>query len=290
MVSYREGTLQGAQETDLFWRIWAAEQPRCCLLLVHGLGEHSGRYDAFSRHMVGAGITVFSFDLRGHGRSEGPRGDVDTFPRFLEDLLDAESRMQKEVAAKVPSFLLGHSLGGLISIRRLQLFPAPYAGAILSAPWLATNLPEWVLRMGQVVSLVCPGISVPSGIGPGRLTRDPEIMRSWREDGLIHGKLTGRLFREARRVQKEVLDSPGALRLPLLFLIPGADQVVKGSVTETFAMGIAGTDVAVEVLPDRLHEPLNDLGREKVYAMVSRWLGAHLHSPSEPSQGSLSSR
>ena len=87
MSSYREGMAPGAQGIELFWRVWEAPDPTASLLLVHGLGEHSGRYDTFAEILAGSGTSVFSFDLRGHGRSPGPRGDVDAFPRLLEDLL-----------------------------------------------------------------------------------------------------------------------------------------------------------------------------------------------------------
>ena len=111
-VEYREGSGMGALGTALAWRLWAPGEQKASMLLVHGLGEHSGRYDAFARVLAGAGTTVFAFDLRGHGRSPGPRGDVDAFPRFLEDLLGMEEEMARQVPSDCPRFLLGHSLGG----------------------------------------------------------------------------------------------------------------------------------------------------------------------------------
>ncbi|MBT8395318.1 MAG: alpha/beta hydrolase [Gemmatimonadetes bacterium] len=271
---YREGQAPGAQGIDLSWRLWEAPAPRSALLLVHGLGEHSGRYDAFASTLASEGNSVFSFDLRGHGRSPGARGDVDAFPRLLEDLLGMEAEMARQVPGHLPRYLMGHSLGGLICIRRLQVFKGPFEGAIISAPWMATALPDWLRKVGRFLGVALPTVPLPAGINPGRLTRDPDMVRAWREDPLIHTRVTGRFFREAEREQRRAWISPMPKDLPLLFLIPGDDQVVRSSVTETFARGIAGAGTQVELLEGRRHEPLNDLGRDEVYEMVIDWLAA----------------
>jgi len=268
----REGTGLGAQGVELRWRVWDAPDPKASLLLVHGLGEHSGRYEPFAKALAQAGTSVFAFDLRGHGRSPGPRGDVDAFPRFLEDLLGMEEEMGRQIPGGLPRFLMGHSLGGLICIRRLQVFRGPYAGAVISAPWLATAMPGWVRRMGRFLGLALPGVPLPAGLNPERLTRDRDMIRAWRQDPLIHTRLTGRFFREVERVQEKALASSLPHGLPVLFLVPGGDRVVQSSVTEAFAQGIVGNGVRVEILEGRQHEPLNDVGREEVYRMVLDWL------------------
>jgi len=272
----REGKGLGAQDVELFWRVWDAPSPKASLILVHGLGEHSGRYDEFARVLAQGGTTVFAFDLRGHGLSPGPRGDADAFPRFLEDLLGMEEEMARETPVGLPRFLMGHSLGGLICIRRLQLFKGPYAGAVISAPWLATALPDWVRRMGRFLGLALPGVPIPAGLKPERLTRDPDMIRAWRQDPLIHTRITGRLFREVERVQAKALGAPLPRDLPLLFLVPGGDRVAQSSVTVGFARGIVGEGVRVEILEGREHEPLNDVGREEVYRMVLDWLATQV--------------
>lgn len=271
-ASYREGFGPGAQGLQLAWRAWDASDPRASLLIVHGLGEHSGRYDGFARALALAGTSVFSFDLRGHGRSPGPRGDVDAFPRFLEDLLGMEEERDRQIPGNLPKFLMGHSLGGLIAIRRLQVFKGPYAGAVFSAPWLATALPTWLRRLGRFLGLAVPGLPIHSALNPKRLTRDPKMMQAWREDPLIHTRITGRSFREVERVQEKALESGLPGDLPILFLVPGEDRVVRSSVTEAFARGIVGGGVQVEILQGRRHEPLNDLGREGVYRIMLDWL------------------
>ena len=274
MPEVREGTGLGAQEMELFWRIWEAPKPRATLLLVHGLGEHSGRYDLFARALAREGTSVFSFDLRGHGRSPGPRGDVEAFPRLLEDLLAMEDEMTRQIPAGVPRFLMGHSLGGLICIQRLQVFKGPYVGAVISAPWLATAVPDWVRGLGRLLGVVLPEVPLPAGLDPKRLTRDEDMIEAWRRDPLIHTRITGRFFREVERVQARTLASRLPPDLPVLFLVPGEDKVVRSSVTEAFARGIVGEGIRVEILEGRRHEPLNDVGREEVFGMVLDWLAS----------------
>jgi len=275
-LSYQEGTALGAQDVELFWRRWEAPRPRSALLLVHGLGEHSGRYDAFAKVLVDQGTTVFSFDLRGHGRSPGPRGDVDAFPRYLEDLLGMEAEMARQLPGNFPRFLMGHSLGGLICIRRLQVFKGPFAGAVISAPWLATAIPNWIRAFGRFLGVALPTVPLPAGVTPERLTRDPEMIRAWRQDPLVHTRITGRFFRAVEREQERVLCTPLPQDLPVLFLLPEADPVVRSPVTLAFARGIVGGSARVELLEGRKHEPLNDVGREEVYRMVLDWLATQV--------------
>ena len=276
---YTEGTRQGAQGVELAWRLWQAPRPSSSLLLVHGLGEHSGRYEPVARVLAENGTSVFTYDLRGHGRSEGPRGDVDAFPRFLEDLLGMEEEMLHRVPEPGPRFLMGHSLGGLMVIRRLQVFRGPFAGAVLSAPWLATPLPSWLRTVGRVLGVAVPGLPLPAGADPDRLTRDPDRIRAWREDPLIHTRITARFFKEAEREQGKALDSGWPRDLPALFLVPGNDRVVQSSVTADFAREIVEGPVRVEILEGRQHEPLNDVGREEVYAVMLDWLKTQVDAP-----------
>ncbi len=271
---YREGRAPGAQGIDLFWRLWPASEPRSAVLLVHGLGEHSGRYADFAGSLAEKGTSVFSFDLRGHGHSPGPRGDVDAFPRLLEDLIGMESEMSRQIPFGCPWFLMGHSLGGLICLRRLQVFKGSFHGAIISAPWLATSLPDWIRSIGRFLGVVLPTVPLPAGVSPDRLTRDPEMKEAWKKDPLIHTRISGRFFREAEREQRRARVSSLPDGFPALFLVPTDDPVVQSPVTIAYAKGIVGKGARVEILEGRRHEPLNDIGREEVYRVVIDWLAA----------------
>ncbi|MFC1574599.1 alpha/beta hydrolase [Gemmatimonadota bacterium] len=275
----REGKGLGAGGIQLHWRLWEAPEPLGSLLILHGLGEHSGRYDPIARFLAGRGFSVFSFDLRGHGVSHGPRGDIDAFPRYLEDLLAMEAEMERQLRGGGPRFLMGHSMGGLLALQRVQTLREPYMGVVLSAPWLATAVPEWVRRLGTALAWTVPWLPLPNGLSPERLTRDPEMIRARKEDPLNHTRITGRLYRGVHGAQKQVLGLGAPEDLPLLFLIPSADPVVRSSATESFAGGIVGTGIRVEILEGRRHEPLNDLGREDVFSILASWLQGQIETP-----------
>jgi alpha-beta hydrolase superfamily lysophospholipase len=213
---------------------------------------------------------------------------VDAFPRLLEDLVAMEEEMDKRVPGRMPRFLMGHSLGGLICIRRLQVFRGPYRGAVISAPWLATAMPDWIRGLGRFLGIALPNLPLPAAIGPERLSRDPEVQKAWKEDPLIHGRITGRFFKEAEREQRKALVSGWPSDLPALFLVPAGDRVVRSSVTLAFAKTAVGESGSVAVLEGRQHEPLNDLGREEVYELVMAWLHGHVEAGGGERRGGVS--
>jgi alpha-beta hydrolase superfamily lysophospholipase len=282
IAEVREGRAMGGEATELFWRLWGAPDSRATVLLVHGLGEHSGRYRPLAESLTSVGISVFAFDLRGHGRSRGPRGDVSAFPRFLEDLLVMEDVLAGEMPGRDPRFLLGHSLGGLIGIQRLKTLADGYDGAVFSAPWLRVAQPPWLRALGRGLGWLFPRVAVRAGPGPHRLTRDPEMAEAWRKDPLIHTRVTGGLFREAERVQCSLLSEGLKPGIPMLFLVPDDDPVVDTTTTLSFARGNVAEGTRIEILEGRRHEPFNDLGREEVFRFVAEWLTSLMGDASAP--------
>ncbi|MFW6206258.1 MAG: alpha/beta fold hydrolase, partial [Gemmatimonadota bacterium] len=158
-----------AGDVPIRYRSWSPEDgdPGAVLLLVHGLFEHSRRYDELGRALAHDGIATFAMDLRGHGQSGGRRGHVPRFDRFLDDL----ERFHRQVAAShpgVPPFLLGHSMGGLIVLRYLQQRGPDVVGAVISAPWLGTavEVPAWQRVLAAVMDRVLPILPFPSDLAP----------------------------------------------------------------------------------------------------------------------------
>lgn len=254
------------------WRMWEAPDPWGALFLIHGLGEHSGRYTDVASYLANRGLSTFAFDLRGHGESPGKRGDVRSFSVFLDDVVTMEAEWERQTAGDAPRFLLGHSLGGLIALKRLRLVKGPYSAAVLSAPWLSALIPGWLRLTGTMLGAVAPRVSFRGTVEPERLTRDPEMKRRWLEDPLVHSRITAGLFRECAGAQRDLLGDLDSMGIPLLFLVPGADPVVDAWVTTEFAEGLPGYEVSVEHLQGFRHEPFNDLGRETVLKTVGDWL------------------
>ncbi len=252
---------------------WHAPEPRAALLLSHGLGEHAGRYAAFAASLVARGVSVFAPDHRGHGRSAGQRGHVDRFSCYAEDF--EAFRRGAGVPEGLPLFVFGHSLGGLVVIRWMQAHRGvAVRGVILSAPLLGVALraPRWKLALSGVLSRWLPRVPFSSGVDADKLSTDPAYVRSYRDDPLVHGRITPRLYTELLAATEAAFAECETLRdPPILVLIPGDDRVVSSEAVARFAARLPG-DVTVRHYPGFRHEPLNELRREEPIADVLGWM------------------
>ncbi|HEX2202168.1 MAG TPA: alpha/beta hydrolase [Longimicrobium sp.] len=266
----------------LAYRAWTPAAPRAALLVVHGLGEHGGRYAALARALSARGVAVFALDLRGHGRSGGARAYTPRFEQLVEDVEAFRRHVALKLPAPVPVFLLGHSLGGLVSIRWLQTHPeAPLAGAVLSSPLLgvAVKAPRWKVAMAGVLTRVLPKLPLSNEIDPAELSSDPAYVRSYREDPLVHTRITPRLYTELMAHIGHAFAERGRFGHPLLFLVSGADTVVQAGATHRFAEGLTG-DVTVHRYDGFRHESLNEAGRARPIADLTAWLEARIGTAS----------
>ena len=271
-------TLRADDGTRLHALRWPAERPRAALLLSHGLGEHAGRYAALARDLAPRGIEVHAVDHRGHGRSGGARAYVQRFSRYVDDFEAFRQHVAADLPAGMPVFLLGHSLGGLIALRWLEAHPgAGLAGAILSAPLLGIRkeAARWKVALSGVLSRLLPWVPIPNEIDPAELSSDAAYVRSYREDPLVHAKITPRLYTEMMAAMGDAVAERGRLALPLLFVVPGADSIVREEDTLRFAAELGG-DVTVRRYPGFHHESLNELERARPIADIIRWIEARI--------------
>lgn len=263
-----------AGDVALLYRAWEAENPRAHLRIIHGLGEHGGRYTRLAEALLSRGISTFAADLRGHGVSGGRRGHVHRF----EDYLDDFQRICAAAPERSPAFLLGHSLGGLIALRLLQTDRAGRLhGAILSAP--AVDLPDpqpwWRDPAARAVAPLFPTLTVSNGIDPSDLSRDPMEVEAYRSDPLVHDRVTIRLFREMRSAMREARRNGAAVAVPVLLLAPGDDRVTEVSAARRLAMEFA-VPAEIRDLPDHLHEPLHDREAGVVTRQIVQWIEARI--------------
>lgn len=275
-----EGSLVGVDGLHLAYRSWEAETARAALVMVHGMGDHSGRYAEFAGRMAAAGISTFAMDLRGHGLSEGRRGHAPSFDLFLQEL----DRFRREVdglaSFRAPLFLLGHSMGGLIALRYLEEYATEVAGAVIVSPWLATAMPvpRWKVTAANALAKLLPALPFRSELKADLLTRDTDIVEAYRVDPLVHGRITPRLFVEASAAMGLVLRRSDRLHAPLLFLLAGDDRIVNSDRTQRFARSLSTPDVTVNVYPGHYHELLHELDRSRIHRQVADWLIARVPS------------
>ncbi|NJD10052.1 MAG: alpha/beta hydrolase, partial [Gemmatimonadetes bacterium] len=170
-VRRSDGSIHTVGRIALQYRAWEIAQPRAVMLVLHGLGEHSGRYEQLGTTMAGYGFSSFALDLRGPGASEGRRGYARNFGVLLQDVDRFRREIEGSAAPGVPFFLLGHSMGGLIALRYLQEYQGMFLGGIISAPWLANalNIPRWKITMAAALARVFPALPLSNGLDPDDL-------------------------------------------------------------------------------------------------------------------------
>ncbi len=254
-------------------RTWSCEAPRAAVVISHGLGEHSGRYDELARHLAGKGYMVRALDHLGHGQSPGQRGHVG---RFVE-LTDGVSEVVDQIADEHPSLpcvLIGHSLGGLVVARYLLDQQEEIAAAILSGALfqVAVSVPWWKETAGKMLSDVWPRLSMANEIDTSLLSHDAAIVRAYDDDPLVHDKISARLYTEFTRTMDEVLSGAEEILVPLLVLAGAADRVVAPEGSMLFHRDAAAPTKELHVFDGMYHEIFNEIGRGTVHQTVTDWL------------------
>ncbi len=278
-MRHDEGTFRGVGGLELYYQRWrpATEPPRAVLAIVHGFGEHSGRYINVVNHLVPRGYAVYGFDHRGHGRSPGRRGYIKRWTEFRGDVR-ALVDMIKQREPERDIFLLGHSLGGLIVLEYALHYPEGLAGVIASAPALGeVYVPAHLFLLSRILSRIWPGFSRSTGSDGSALSRDPAVVQAVREDLLRHNRGTARLGTEFTAAIRWTQAHAADLQIPLLILHGTADRVTAPEGSRIFFERVTFGDKARYEYEGGYHEPHNDIDAERVLTDVERWLEQHSH-------------
>jgi alpha-beta hydrolase superfamily lysophospholipase len=258
---------------------------RARIVIVHGYAEHRGRYAALVAALGEAGYECHLMDLRGHGRSGGVRGFVSRFEDYFADLNLFLTRIAEVAPGAAFQVLLGHSLGGLISLAYLLRRPAadlPFGALAVSSPFLtsAQEVPAIQAGLAAVTSLLIPKLLGPSPIDSSSLSHDPEVVAAYDADPLVFKTLSPRWFLETRRVQEEVLEGAGAIHLPALFQIGSDDPIADPERSRKVFERLGSTDKQMEIYQGFLHEVFNETGQRQVLADLLAWLDRQTAPPS----------
>jgi alpha-beta hydrolase superfamily lysophospholipase len=263
------------RNTVLPGRAWCAERPRALVAIVHGLGEHSGRYAALASDLVKARFTVACLDLPGHGEAPGPRGDlrwIEVRDHALPTMFSA-SRGLPNQPPRLPHLLLGHSMGALMALDYALAHPREVLGVVASAAPLASAMPPWwKLALANVARVTAPSAGFAHGLDESGMSRDPEVLRLRKEDPLVHDRISPRLYFAFEEARQRVMREARRLAVPTLLLHGMADRVTEPKGTLEFA-GAAPHDKARYITyRDAYHEIYNDPGREQVVRDLVGWL------------------
>lgn len=270
-MALQELVLSSPQGYQIFAREWQPESPpRAVVLLVHGLGEHSGRYRHVADIFNQRGFLVFAPDLPGHGRSDGPRGHIRAYDDFLE-LFDWLSQGFRQHYPKAPWFLYGHSMGGnLVLYYALRRNP-PAVGVIASSPGLRPARPSPIpLGLGKVLQQIFPSFRINNGLDLSGLSRDPKVIEAYRRDPLVHPHISLRLGVGLISAGEWLLNFKGKFPLPLLLMQGTADRLVDPRATDQFARQISG-DVTYKTWEGYYHELHNEPQKNAVLTFILDW-------------------
>ncbi|WP_164100924.1 alpha/beta hydrolase [Candidatus Laterigemmans baculatus] len=269
---------------------WLCSDPRRPLqggvVLVHGLGEHSGRYRELAGVLAGAGFATLGYDQQGHGLAPGRRGAPRSYDSMLEDI-DAARRtlgehlekLQRESGEEpqpaLPQWLFGHSMGGNLAVNYALRWPHDLAGLILSSPMLMPAKPPSRSQVfaAWLTGRLLPFLPIRAPIDPSELTHDPAEVRAIVEDPLHHARFSLHLATQMLAQGRWSLDRAGELKLPVLVFHGELDSLTDPGASETLSLR-AGEQASFHLLPGMYHETLHELEREKVFAILREWLEA----------------
>ena len=267
-----EGSIRSADGTRLALRAWPHEGASTTFAVVHGLGEHSGRYQRFAEGMARHGMATYAVDLRGHGKSDGQRGHVDSWSQWVEDAAAFVAHVEAEAPSEVVP--LGHSFGGVVMLSTVIAGKLPRTKRfVLSSPALKlkAEVPAWKVRLAGVTAKLAPRLALDNEVDPATVSRLPEVVEAYRTDTLVHSKISSRMYAEWGRAAAENLAHAGEIRIPFLILAGAADPLVDPAGSEDLHRRSAEVS-ELRLLEGRYHEPFNDLGSDEVYALIAEWL------------------
>lgn len=263
-----------AEGKSLYACKWITDsEPIAVVAVIHGLSDHMGRYDSFSKYLNHKGIAVFGIDYQGHGESPGKRGHARSYDLLLSniDKLLIAVRLQYN---DTPLFLYGHSLGGnIVSNYILQHHSKEIAGVILSAPFLelAFEPPAWKVRLARILNSLWPALTLTDNIDPMELSHDPLVGKAYLEDPLVHSKISVRIFNSAIRQGAWALEHAGSLNFPTLIMHGNEDRLTSYKASERFAND-AVDSATLKIWEGLRHEIHNESKKEDVMNFMIKWI------------------
>lgn len=257
---------------SLFAQSWTVESPKAILGIIHGMGEHSSRYAHMAKAMNAAGISVVAYDHRGHGKSGGKKGHMDSIDQLLDGVDQLLGEMTK-LAPGAPQFLFGHSMGGNVLLNHALRRRPNVKGIIASGAYLrlAFAPPAIQVALAKLVKGILPALGQPTNLDATAISRDRNVVDAYLKDPLVHGRITPAFFVEIDAASKYAMDHAGELKLPLLIYHGSADRLTSHDASEEFARKVKG-DVTWKSWSGLFHECHNEPEQNDVFRMVSDWI------------------
>ena len=267
-------TLSSSGQTSLAGRIWLPDEPPIGVVcLVHGHGEHSGRYLHVAQAMTAVGLVMMAFDLRGHGRSGGNRGGGTSYELFMDDiqsLLDSAGNRYPGL----PVFLYGHSLGANLVLNfALSRKPALH-GVVATGAWLRLSMqpPAALMMVARAMNILAPGMTFKTGLDTSQLSRDPKVVADYVNDPLVHSMISARLGLEFEKHGEWALAHAAQFPLPLYLGHGGADGITSVAAVREFASALPVDRCTLNVYESLYHEIHNEPEQAVILADIIAWI------------------
>lgn len=272
-MNHQEGTFKGVGNLTLFYQTWQPQSlAKANLIIIHGLGSHSNTFHSVVTHLVERGYAVYSFDLRGHGRSEGKRGHINRWSEFREDLRGFLHLVTTESPNRL-CFLYGHSLGATIALDYAIRLPHALNGVILSAlPIGKVGLSPFKFWIGRILSSVWPSFALNTGIDLSAGSRDPVVVAAHTQDPWRHNRGRARMSTEFFDTLAWLQAHASELKVPVLMLHGSADRTIPIAPSRAYFQKITFQDKQYIEYPGAYHDLHQDLNYLQVLVDVEHWL------------------
>lgn len=273
----KEGFFTGSDGIELYYHSHVPKRPKGIMAVAHGLGEHSQRYQNLIDYFLPQGWGLYLMDHRGHGRSPGPRVHTPRLATMVQDLACFLKKVGRETE-EYPLFLVGHSFGGQIAVNYLADHPAPLRGTVLSSPNLKLSLPvSWIKKFAaRQFSFFLPTVSLPGDIDPSYVSHDPKVVHEYRTDPLVSQRISLRMGSEILDNLDHIMQLAPKIRVPALLMHGGSDQITAVEGTQEFFKKMKVVDRELKIYPELFHELFNEIGKERIFADMQKWLDARI--------------
>ncbi|HEY8801704.1 MAG TPA: lysophospholipase [Candidatus Dormibacteraeota bacterium] len=267
------GTVQSADGTKLAFRAWPQPGASISFAVVHGLGDHGGRYAHFADGMSKHDMGTYALDLRGHGNSPGQRGHVDSWAQWTDDVAAFVTHVGKVAGSEVVP--VGHSFGGaaLLSTILAGKLPVTTKRFVVSSPALQLKMkaPAWKLKVGPIASKIAPRLAMSNEVDPASISTIPEVVDAYRNDPLVHDRISSRMWTEWQNAVADIYQRSAEIKVPFLILAGSADPLIDPDGSRLLHEKTASLST-LRLLEGRYHEPFNDRGSEEVFQLIADWV------------------
>ncbi|MBW2323508.1 MAG: lysophospholipase [Deltaproteobacteria bacterium] len=272
-MKHNEFTWQTGDNLRIAARTWQPEdEPRAVICLVHGMGEHCMRYVHLAEYFTQKGYAVTTFDLRGHGQSEGQRGHSSSYQALMNDISHFLGEAKKSFP-DLPRFLYGHSLGGNLVLNYTLRNNPELPGVIVTGPWLRLSFEPGKVQMAlaRIMRSAWPTFSQSSALDTKALARDPKVVQDYINDPLVHDKISARMFMDAFQAGRWALEHASEFNLPLLLMHGDADGLTSAEASRAFAEN-GPKNCTLKIWEGFYHELHNEPEKQEVFTFITEWL------------------